>query len=100
MSAPLQTFSQDISQLSTQPAAPSTGQGAVEKAAGQGGMADAESAAPPSAEAAQTVRIVGSKVFVSTEGLWMDTAFDPEKMKTVIRQPVRKEKRPARRRVR
>jgi Ca-activated chloride channel family protein len=74
---------EQFNQLSTQPAAPSSGQGAVQEAAGQGGMADAESAAPPPAEAVQTVRIVGSKVFVFTEGVWLDTAFDPEKMKTV-----------------
>jgi Ca-activated chloride channel family protein len=74
---------EQFNQLSTQPAAPSSGQDAVEKAAGQGGMADAESAAPPPAEAVQTVRIVGSKVFVSAEGVWLDTAYDPEKMKTV-----------------
>jgi Ca-activated chloride channel homolog len=74
---------EQYNQLSSQPAAPSSGQAAVEKAAGQGGMADAESAAAPPAEAVQTVRIVGSKVFVSTEGVWIDTAFDPEKMETV-----------------
>jgi Ca-activated chloride channel family protein len=74
---------EQFNQLSAMPSAPSSGQGAVEKAADQGGMAAAESAAPPPAEAAQTVRILGSKVFVSTDGVWVDTAFDPGKMETV-----------------
>jgi Ca-activated chloride channel homolog len=74
---------EQFDQLSAQPAAPSSGQGAVEKAADQGGMAAAESVAPQPEEAVQTVRIVGSKVFVSTQGLWLDTAYDPEKMETV-----------------
>jgi len=46
-------------------------------------MADAGAAVAPPAEAVQTVRIVGSKVFVSNEGVWTDTAFDPGKMETV-----------------
>lgn len=73
---------QQFNQQSAMPPAPSTGQGAVEAAADQGAMAGAESAAPPSAEAAQSVRILGSKVFVSKEGVWVDTSYDPEKMKT------------------
>jgi Ca-activated chloride channel family protein len=74
---------EQFDKLSAEPAAPSSGQGAVERAADQGGMAAAESVAPSPEEAVQTVRIVGSKVFVSTEGVWLDTAFDPEKMETV-----------------
>ena len=74
---------EQFDQLSAQPAAPSSGRGAVEKAADQGGMAAAESVASPPDEAVQTVRIVGSKVFVSNEGVWLDTTFDPEKMETV-----------------
>jgi hypothetical protein len=70
-------------QMATQPAAPASGQGAVEKAADEGALAGAESAAPSAAEDINTVRIVGSKAFVSTEGVWIDTAYDPDKMKTI-----------------
>jgi Ca-activated chloride channel family protein len=73
----------EYNQLLEAPAAPLSGQEAVEKASGMGGMADAQSAAPTLEEAAETVRVVGSRVFVSAGGAWIDTAFDPEQMKTV-----------------
>ena len=74
---------QQYSAMSTAPAAPSSGQDAVNKAAGQGAMADAESPAAPIAEAADLVRILGSRAFVFSNGVWIDTAFDPQKMQTV-----------------
>ncbi len=74
---------EQFSQMQAMPAAPASGQDAVEKASGMGGMADAQSAVPPGEEASQTVRIVGSRVFVFSDGAWVDTAFDPERMQTV-----------------
>lgn len=74
---------EQYNQLSQMAPVPSSGQGAVERAAEQGGMAAADSAAPPSEEAAQTVRIVGSKTFVVTNGVWVDTGYDPMAMQTV-----------------
>ena len=70
-------------QLSTMPAAPASGQEAVEKAADESALAGAQAAAPNSSEAVETVRIVGSRTFVLSEGAWVDTTFDPTKMKTV-----------------
>jgi len=46
-------------------------------------MAAADWAAPPSEEAAETVRIVGSKTFVLADGVWVDTGYDPMEMKAV-----------------
>jgi Ca-activated chloride channel family protein len=74
---------QQYDQLSAEPAVPATGQGAVEKAAGEGALADAQSAAPSDSEAAASVRTLGARAFVSSNGVWMDTSFDPDKMTTV-----------------
>ncbi len=63
------------------PAAPS-GAEAVEKAAGQGALSQADVAAPVSEDAGQRVRVVGGKTFVEAEGVWMDTAYDPDSMQT------------------
>ena len=74
---------EQFNQLYRTAPAPSSGQGAVEMAAEQGGMAAADWAAPPSEEAAETVRIVGSKTFVLADGVWVDTGYDPMEMKAV-----------------
>ena len=69
--------------LEAAPAEPSFGREAVEKAAGQGEMADAEAVTASPAEVANAVRIVGSRTFVLADGVWVDTAFDPDLMKTL-----------------
>lgn len=65
------------------PAAATSGQDAVQKAAGQGALEGAQSAALPQAEAADRVHTIGSRTFVSSDEVWIDTAFDPQTMKTV-----------------
>jgi len=69
--------------LQAMPTAAPSGQAAVEKAADQGAMAGAEVPAAPSEESAQKVRILGAKTFVLSEGRWVDTAYDPERDKTI-----------------
>jgi hypothetical protein len=64
------------------PAAATSGQEAVQKAADQGALSAAEAPAEVATDSAQTVRVVGSKVFVLSQGTWVDTSFDPDKMKT------------------
>lgn len=73
---------EQYSQMATAPAAPAYGATAVQKASDQGAMAGAESAAAPSAEVADLVKIVSARTFVLSEGVWMDTAFDPDTMQT------------------
>ena len=68
--------------LATAPA-PAFGQEAVQKAADQGALSAAEAPAAVEGATGQTVRIVGSKTFVFSDDAWIDTSFDPEKMKTV-----------------
>lgn len=63
-------------------ALPASGGEAVDRAVGQGAMADAEVAAEPVEEAADVVRIVGSRTFVQQDGVWTDTTFDPSTMTT------------------
>ena len=67
------------------PTAPAVGAPAAEMAEGEADMREAESTgggAMPE-EAAQVVRLVGSKTFVLQRGIWTDTAFDPSRMSTV-----------------
>ena len=57
-----------------------SGAGAVDKAAEQGQLARAEVAPSLPASAQQQVRTVGSRTFVLQQGIWTDTAFDPQAM--------------------
>jgi Ca-activated chloride channel family protein len=66
------------------PTSPAVGAPAAEEAEVEADMRGAESpsgAAMPQ-EAAQVVRLVGSKTFVLQRGVWTDTAFDPSQMRT------------------
>ncbi|MEN6409238.1 MAG: hypothetical protein ABFD44_05970, partial [Anaerolineaceae bacterium] len=71
-----------FNQIMRTPTAPSSGQAAVEKAAGQEALSEAEAPAAAPADAANQIRIVGSRTFVLSDGIWTDTTFDPEKLKT------------------
>lgn len=74
---------QQYSAMATAPAPLTSGQDAVNKAAGQGVMAGAEAPAAPMAEATGRVRILGSQAFVLTEDVWVDTSFDHNRMQTI-----------------
>jgi Ca-activated chloride channel family protein len=73
---------QQYKAMSNAPAAPASGQEAVNKAADQGALAGAEAPAAPMEAAADLVRVVGPRAFVFSNGAWTDTAFDPQKMPT------------------
>ena len=64
------------------PTAAPSGQAAVQSAADAGAMQGASNAPSVQGEAASTVRVVGSRTFVLSDGKWIDTAFDPDTMKT------------------
>jgi len=74
---------QEYNAMQAAPAAPAYGQGAVDKAAEMGGMEAAGAASSPTADAVDTVRVLGSRAFVNSKGVWIDTAFDPESMQTI-----------------
>jgi Ca-activated chloride channel family protein len=63
--------------------APSSGFGAVNKAAEQGAMSQAEIANDVAANTSGQVKIVGAKTFVLQNGVWIDTTFDPDTMQTI-----------------
>ncbi|MEK6256223.1 MAG: hypothetical protein N2C13_02755, partial [Chloroflexota bacterium] len=63
--------------------APTYGQAAVEAADDQGALADAEAPAELRGIAADIIRNVGSRTFIFTEGMWVDTAFDPDSMEVI-----------------
>ena len=74
---------EQFSEMQAMPEAPPSGQAAVEKAAGQSSLAGADAPASPDSEAADQVRIAGSRTFVMSDGKWVDTAFDPDSMQTI-----------------
>jgi Ca-activated chloride channel homolog len=74
----LETFKE----MEAAPAAPAFGQEAVERAAGQGALSQADQAPvmTQSQDQQQGVRIVGARTFVWSEQSWVDTAYDPDSM--------------------
>lgn len=72
------TFGQMI--LSTQ--APSSGAPAVNKAADQGAMSQAQVPSVVGGSSSGQVKIVGARTLVLQNGIWIDTMFDPDTMKT------------------
>ena len=73
---------------SSAPPEPSYGQDAVEKAAGQGAMSDADAPVEGLSnwggiQVNEVVQNVGSQSFVNIDGQWIDTRFDPDKDETV-----------------
>jgi Ca-activated chloride channel family protein len=57
-----------------------SGEAAVDAAQDQSALAGAGAPAPVAGEAAEVVRIVGDRTFLFTEGVWVDTAFDPSRL--------------------
>jgi Ca-activated chloride channel homolog len=72
---------EQFSAMQEAPAAAVSGADAVRKSAEQGAMAEAESVRGPAAEAADVVKIAGSRTYVLQGGVWTDTTFDPGRMK-------------------
>jgi len=58
-----------------------SGAPAVQKAAGEGAISQADVAPGASDVSGQRIRTAGSHTFVFTENKWIDTAYDPDKMK-------------------
>jgi len=73
---------QQYEQMQSAPAAPVSGQAAVEKAALESSMAQAEVSASSAASVQMTLRNIGSHSYIFKEGKWIDTAFDPDRMQT------------------
>jgi Ca-activated chloride channel family protein len=69
-------------QVMSTPSAPTSGMGAVGKAAGEGALSQAEVAPTMAQEAASVVKVIGSKTFVSQNGIWTDTTYDLNTMHT------------------
>jgi len=70
-------------ELNAAPKAPTYGRDAVEESAAQGEMEGSNSVAPAMVEAANVVRVVGSRTFVYSNNTWVDTAYDPDTMQTL-----------------
>ena len=77
-----QIAGQVFNNIQAAPTAPASGLPAVQKAAGEGALQSANIAAPAPVDAANLIRIVGARTFILADGIWTDTAFDPEKQTT------------------
>jgi len=73
---------EQYSMMATAPAAPAYGASAVDRAAEEGKMAETESAAAPYESSGEIIKIIGAHTFINRSGVWIDTGFDPENMKT------------------
>jgi hypothetical protein len=79
-----------VEALKAAPTAPASGAPAVEMAEEEAQLRGADSAAPSGGgrstasggEGGRAVRHVGAKTFVLEDGVWIDTAFDPDTMTT------------------
>ncbi|OGO63766.1 MAG: hypothetical protein A2029_04495 [Chloroflexi bacterium RBG_19FT_COMBO_47_9] len=71
-----------FNQMMAMPTQAPSGQAAVQKAADAGAMQGAANAPEVMGEASSTVRVVGARTYVLSEGKWIDTAFDPDTMQT------------------
>lgn len=74
---------EQFSELQALPAAPVSGRDAVRKSSDQSALTNSQNFQEPVAESADLVRMIGSRTFVFNKGIWIDTAFDPEKMETI-----------------
>ncbi len=68
-----------LKQMQTAPTQ-STGQAAVQRAAGESALGGASAPVAPSGQAADVVRVVATRTFKLVDGTWIDTAFDPKTM--------------------
>ncbi len=73
-----------VERFLAQPVPPAAGAPAVEMADAEAGLRGSESVSDETLPegAAQVIRHVGSRTFVLRDGVWTDTAFDPERMTT------------------
>jgi Ca-activated chloride channel homolog len=62
---------------------PVSGEAAVERAVAQSALADASQAAAVEGRAAEVVKIVGSRTFLLSDGVWIDTGFNPARQQPV-----------------
>jgi Ca-activated chloride channel family protein len=82
-SAEQQRLAEDtFGKMLAMPTAAPSGQAAVQSSVDAGAMQGASNAPAVQGEAASSVRVVGSRTFVLSDGKWIDTAFDPDTMKT------------------
>lgn len=70
-------------QAQAQPTQAASGQGAVQKAADQGQLQQAQQAPGLPSNSAQSVRTIGTRTFVLNNQVWMDTAYDPKQMTAI-----------------
>lgn len=71
-------ISQQAARSAQSTTAPVSGEAAFEAADVAASMSDSDHAAPPSDQYADLVRIAGGRTFRLSDGIWIDTTYDPE----------------------
>ena len=74
---------EEMELLTNQPTQPVTGAGAIEKSEDVDAMLEGEEIVVMDQEYSQTVKLVLDRTFVFVDGIWMDTAYDPDTMETI-----------------
>ena len=74
---------EEFNKFNDQATLPTFGKRAVEEAEGQSSMANADAAVPAPVEALGKVRTLGSHTFIHSDGVWIDTMYDPERMNVI-----------------
>lgn len=69
-------------QMQTQPTQAASGQGAVQKSADQMQLQNAQQAPQAPSQNTSAVQYIGARTFLWQNGVWVDTAYDPVKMRT------------------
>jgi Ca-activated chloride channel family protein len=75
--------SQELQKFNDLATMPTFGRGAVERAEGQNSLANADAAPVAPNEAIGKVRSIDNHTFIQSNGVWMDTRFDPQRMETI-----------------
>jgi Ca-activated chloride channel family protein len=74
---------EEFNRFSDQATLPTFGKQAVEEAEGQNSLASADAVAPAPQEVQGKVHTIGLRTFIQSEGLWIDTMYDPAKMEAI-----------------
>lgn len=78
-----QRLAQDtFNKMQAMPTTAPSGPAAVQSSVDTGAMQSAENAPSPQGDAASSVKVLGSRTFVLSDGKWIDTAYDPDTMQT------------------
>ena len=75
--------SQEFNKFNDQSTLPTFGRKAIEEAAGQSSLANADAVASAPIEGLGKVRTIGSHTFILSDRVWIDTMYEPDQMEVI-----------------